>query len=230
MIMSNISSDMQEYSRLLALPAEIRTEIYELILTVPPKLSLGGTETAVIRRSKAPSINGRYSVLSILQTCRQCHHEAEEIFYQANHLEYSVNHLDTKLENPYYRNSDNEGLLFLNSIRPRRLQALKAVTISTSYGSHALREVRNLRRLVPKLKVLHIAPRLSPILQPRWVEIDTFLSNKTDIAEEVANFECLCECRLVVAESSWNWPGLASKFREMRSMGEQLGRAATKGP
>ena len=70
--------------RLLTLPAEIRIRIYDYVLYVP---TADGKLTLVKRRQRV-SDNEPYSVLAILQTCRQIRNEAEAVFYHINHLRF----------------------------------------------------------------------------------------------------------------------------------------------
>ena len=68
----------QTQCRLLALPPEIRNRIYDYTLYV----ATTDGKVTIDKRSSAKA----YSVLSLLQTCRQVNQEAEGMFYRINHL------------------------------------------------------------------------------------------------------------------------------------------------
>jgi hypothetical protein len=78
----------QTQCKLFALPAELRNEIYTLVLRVQPNNNdYGCIPISPLQNSTRPS------VLSLLQTCRLICDEAEGIFYNCNHIEIYHRHL-----------------------------------------------------------------------------------------------------------------------------------------
>ena len=89
----------QPQCALLRMPAEIRNAIYEFVLRLSASTGAGKSgdhgnlidirpRVFTVMDCTCPTINP--SVLCILQTCRQIHHEAEQIFYSSHNLRYTV--------------------------------------------------------------------------------------------------------------------------------------------
>lgn len=120
--------DLQLQSPLFALPAELRLNIYELLLFVPSGLRITNRTNR-----ESPSI------LSLLQTCRRILAEAEDIFYSIQRLQFSL----------------SECTPFLNSIGTKRREAITSISIAASNGSQALAQIQDLY-LAPNLRSLYI--------------------------------------------------------------------------
>ena len=160
---------------LLMLPAELRNTIYELVLHLPPTTGPHDNGDVVHVREDSleaemdPDLTFHPSVLSILLTCRQICHEAEQIFYSGNNLRYGVpgfaslrtppesERLEVESENQFSNlNVENQGGKgFIRSLGPRRQRALHAITIST-YFETSLPELTENLPLAANLRVLHL--------------------------------------------------------------------------
>ncbi|KAF2169409.1 hypothetical protein M409DRAFT_20628 [Zasmidium cellare ATCC 36951] len=115
----------QSKSKLLTLPGEVRTRIYEHVLIVPPN-EQGNVvfgchfdrqwpkpATRPATTNSTPTTRPKCSVLALIQTCRLVYREAAGIFYHRNKLELC----DSTLF--YY---------FVNSTSWPRLQGLQTMT------------------------------------------------------------------------------------------------------
>ncbi|KAK4503352.1 hypothetical protein PRZ48_004267 [Zasmidium cellare] len=128
--MAQWSVDSQTGSRLLILPGEIGTRIYELVLTVSPndkgKVVIRNDEhrqyDLPTDRSGRPATRLRPSVLAILQTCRLVYQDAAAIFYHNNRLELDRNSLYTE---------------FLDNLSPPRLEAVRVLSVAVPSMSDA---------------------------------------------------------------------------------------------
>ena len=122
----------QEDSRLLALPAEIRLYIYELML----RSDSGTVELGQLPKKRPPLTP------SMLQTCRRVLYEAEDIFYSINHFKYTT---------PF---SGRTLASFLDSIGPARRNAVTTLTVCTTSSGRAFQSMEELRS-VPDLRSWH---------------------------------------------------------------------------
>ncbi|KAK5121256.1 hypothetical protein LTR85_005422 [Meristemomyces frigidus] len=178
---STTQDDGQASCRLLALPPELRNNIFELVLTVQPD---SGDAVTISHASRldppAPS------VLAILQTCRQVRDEAQTVFYHANHLRC------------YYHNLGLVGIgnmtqfNFLGSISPTRRAAIRAMTVIVSDGVEAKRAVKVMQRL-PGLRSLCLKVMCCNGDERYY---DTILTEETALIEALTGVEGLEELRL----------------------------------
>jgi hypothetical protein len=107
----------QTQCKLFALPAELRNEIYTLVLRVTTDND-GRVKLSPLQHSTTPS------VLSLLQTCRLVCDEAEGIFYNCNHVELYHRHL-------YYPTIGIAS--FLRRLSSKRLASIRKSNINTTY-------------------------------------------------------------------------------------------------
>ena len=111
---------------LLSLPPELRNRIFHHVLTAEPhdrtsrqhrlRLPLYPDDNSILLFAPDDFIRpttARYSVLAMLQTCKQVHNDAEGIFYAINHL--SLTALD--IED------------FAKTVSPTRLHAIRHFTV-----------------------------------------------------------------------------------------------------
>lgn len=130
----------QQQSRLLSLPAEIRNRIYHYVLAVN-KSKHGEDNVAAVVHDTCFYRHDGPSVLSMLQTCKQLHNEAEAIFYTINWLELPPRGIG----------------LFTESISPTRLFAIRRIYIRGIEHAEYLATI-TLKRLcaMPQLHTLHL--------------------------------------------------------------------------
>lgn len=121
---------LQENSRFLSIPVEIRLYIYELLFRTPE-----GHDQGLRVRRRTP--REPPSVLTILQTCRQVYFEAATIFYSINRLCIS------------------DIPAFVASLGSERRDAVERLTISCPSAGHAMTGVKQLH-LLPNVKSLHL--------------------------------------------------------------------------
>ena len=171
---AHFSMHPQHQSRLLALPAEIRLQIYELVL----QLSSATLELASLPR--------RLQVhLSILQTCRRILFEAEDVFYSINHFKYTAQMTRRSLAS------------FLTTIGPTRRNAIAAMTICTSSGSDAFEALEQLH-LVPNITSCTIERGVSI----RYLNVSGWSVLAKQMTVELAKLESLRDFRVLTPEAN----------------------------
>ncbi|KAK3710713.1 hypothetical protein LTR37_010132 [Vermiconidia calcicola] len=150
---------METTCRLLALPAEIRSQIYEYVLYVP---TASGEVT--IRPSKAPSL------LAILQTCRQIEDEAKCIFYNINHLRICTRAI---ADGDMYSYEDPETLRYLTAtLDTARAAAVKNLTVRLAGRRPEEFCVSEVINFFPSVTTLHI--ELIPDEDQTWCIFATY--------------------------------------------------------
>jgi hypothetical protein len=145
----------QSQSRFFNLPVELRLQIYERILTLPPSQASYTRLLHNPSRSQYPP----HSVLALLAVCRRTHHEAEALFFRLNRL---------RLLQPS---------LFIHSVSPRRREGLTHLAVCVASAAELLTEMQRLRAF-PNLETLvverllsirYIEPRSWAVLTPNLV-------------------------------------------------------------
>ena len=143
----------QPQSKLLILPAELRIDIYELVLRLPVSAdSNGGTIISHgIQDEESMQPRSSLSVLNLLLVCGQIYSEAETLFYSLNHLRYEV-------MDPFRLFAGQKNGPFIHSLSARRRRALSAVTLNARYEYLALLELKEtLLPLATNLHTLYVA-------------------------------------------------------------------------
>ena len=139
----------QTRCRLLGLPPEVRNRIYEYVLYVP---TTTGKVTLVKRlrppreliRRKTPRPSSPYTVLALLETCRQVYEEAKAIFYYINHLR-----LDDK-------GGAREFSSFFDNVNEKRRAGMQKLTLRLEdCGDGSLFGFRRVPKC-PSLEILHL--------------------------------------------------------------------------
>jgi hypothetical protein len=117
---------------LTKLPPELRTMIWEFTLQVPPTNPYDIHQIIWL----TPDPNPHPSVLSLLLTCRQIHHEAATIFYDINQLSVNSGYRCETDPGPTRIFPDTIGSLshFLKSLGPRRLSSLRSLCVWVGEG------------------------------------------------------------------------------------------------
>ena len=130
----------QKQCPLFRLPAELRNQIFELVLSVSNNFrpgsdmqDLGGV---VVMNRDCVCREGSHSVLALLQTCSRIFAEAECIFYSTNHILCSAE-AGTK---------NKQRVEFLECIRHERLSVIQHLTITNVFYPRAAANV--IKRLV----------------------------------------------------------------------------------
>lgn len=145
----------QAQSRLLALPAELRTRIYELVLSQPPNPK--GRITIRHDDERVPCGKARPSVLSLLRTCRLVYQEAAGIFYAQNELELY------RRENYF---SDETFDHFVNSLSGSRLNSIWVMAVQVI----CLPDAEILFDYFIDSGILHTLPSLEKVIIRQRVE------------------------------------------------------------
>jgi hypothetical protein len=154
------------------LPAELRNTIYDLVLCLQPTIGPDDNDNIVSVRHDRSRKEKDYvpplkpSVLSILQTCRQINHEAEQVFYSSNNLRYTLYSFEFLPIRPWpvewekrFIDPDvarTEGKSFIRSLGPQRRRALHALTFDAPTPRRALMEITENLPLATNLRVLHL--------------------------------------------------------------------------
>lgn len=179
----------QTQSRLFTLPAELRVQIYELVVHIPQQAQI---------RWRSPLSEWPPTVLSLLQTCRKMHTEAAEIFYAINKISYSllddeVYTINTKLND---RLPNDRPTSFLAAIGSRRRNAITSLTISPESGSLAIRMIEQLH-LMPNLRSLHFQ---FPYYNPHSQGLYSWTGLAKELKSALGNMEHLQEVKLTIRE------------------------------
>jgi hypothetical protein len=162
---------------LFSLPIELRLRIYEEVLFI---------ESSEVRLKWYPANYRkklRPSVLSILETCRRIHGEAESIFYSINQFQC-----------PIETSSLAPG--FFQSIGPIRRDAIRSLTVSVSSGSKALALIQDVT-LLSKLQKLRIERQLCI----RYIDIGTWVVLAKQLKTELKKLGELRELEIVTPET-----------------------------
>lgn len=162
----------QPNSRLLALPAEIRLHIYEILLQSPRSTDLG-----LHLHRQTPT--DQPSVLAVLLTCRQIHFEAEKIFYQINRLHCH------DLRN------------FLAPLGPVRRENITNLAIEAVQAASAYGDISQLH-LLPNLQFLWI----KRIQSARFIQPSSWAIFTKPIVTEIERHEGLEEVKIITPEMS----------------------------
>ena len=171
---SQLIAHPQHQSRLLALPAEIRLHIYELMLQVYP---------TTVEVGSLPK--GLPLALSILQTCRRILFEAEDVFYSINRFKYTPNVIGRSLAS------------CLTTIGPNRRNAIAALTICTPSGSAAFEALKQLD-LAPNIRSCYIERGLSI----RYIDMSGWILLAKQMRAELAKLESLQEVKVITPEAN----------------------------
>ena len=191
---------METTCRLLALPAEIRSQIYEYVLYVP---TASGEVT--VRPSQAPS------VLAILQTCRQIEDEAKCVFYHINHLRICTREILHPITDCYYE--DPETLRYLTAtLDTARAAAVKNLTVRLAGSEPSDFCVSEVINFFPSVTTLHI--EIDPDTLYWAIFCDHLIT--TDIlarlCSELSRLTELREVRVTTASPPWKDEGEAEQL------------------
>ena len=113
-------SHSQLPSPLFSLPAELRLEIYNHLLTLPP--SVNSTNDTCLNAVSIAWSSRPSAFLPILATCRRIHHETADLFYSLNRL-YITNR---QISNISHLHS------FFGTVRKERLRGVRDVVLAVA--------------------------------------------------------------------------------------------------
>jgi len=146
----SMAASLQNQSRLLSLPPELRNHIWEVVLTVPGNrehgkvtLSLANSTTSIPSK---PNVH-LCSVLAILQTCRLVLSDAEAMFYHLNFIRFHA-------RDSYEVN----GLLhLLHGLSVKRRAAIENLTLVVHIDKEAVTAIRHCSwSRLPRLRGLQL--------------------------------------------------------------------------
>jgi hypothetical protein len=168
----------QRQSRLLSLPPELRTKIYEHVLRVDPEHDHEtGLEVTILqdqsciwdvpvpRRRGEVTYRPPNSVLEIIRTCQLVRFEAEQIFYRVNSLKYSM----------YYQQDKISCWSPLTVLQKPRLEAIGDLTVTADDRPLLLLELERKIDQLPNLRVLHFWVRQIQAVDGKYFPDEFFL-------------------------------------------------------
>lgn len=165
----------QEQSPLFRLPIDIRLEIYEHLLRVPPSDSNQAAKLAR-RSARSSSISTR---LTVLLTCRRVLREAEGIFYSINRF---------RIESP------ND---FLSTLGSRRRCAMKKFTLPVISPAALLLELEHLSAAVPRLSSLYIQ-RMASV---KYLDVSGWVVMAPQLVAKIQEMKNLTEVKILTPDS-----------------------------
>ncbi|OAQ61595.1 hypothetical protein VFPPC_09417 [Pochonia chlamydosporia 170] len=190
--------DEQAQCILFRLPIELRLRIYEEVLRIKsPKVQLKWYPAS---HRTSPHL----SVLSIIETCRRIHAEAEPIFYSINYIQYSVT-------------TPRPSTSFFQTISPTRLESIRSLIISVSSGGEALHIIRELMPLT-KLQKLMIERQQCV----RYIDIQAWIVLAKQLKMELEKLSELQILDIITPETPKQTPEEEQRMRRLDQVDDFL--------